>query len=153
MLTDRFANELLLILLRYSTWRAQSTDGQTCYWVSIDFVKGFNPESPGLRRADLLLSFHIFHHEIQLAEPGALKGRFAIEFLLFSLRNSSWRAQGAVWEAWALMGRFAMDLASVFLRDWLWRALGSDGQICNRVGIDFLKELTLESPGLWWTNL
>ena len=56
VLTDRFAIELLLILLTKSTCRAQSADGQICYWVSIYLIRAFNLESPECRRTDILLS-------------------------------------------------------------------------------------------------
>ena len=39
-----------------------------------------------------------------------------------------------------------MDLVLNCLRIWPWTALSSDGQICNGFGVEFLTNLTLETP-------
>ena len=52
-LTDRFAIEFLLILLRNSSWRAKSADGQIRNGFYIDFIKKFNLKRPRRPRTDL----------------------------------------------------------------------------------------------------
>ena len=71
-MTDRFAMDSILILLRNSTWRVLGSDGQICNGFYIDFIKNaigsdrqicngfyndfikkFNLESPRLRQTDL----------------------------------------------------------------------------------------------------
>ena len=122
-LTNGFAMDLVLNCLRIWPWTALSSDGQICNGFGIELFKTLALDSLELRRTDLQWIWYWIAYEFDLGEP------------------------------WALTDRFAMDLVLNCLRIWPSTAWSSDGQNCNGFAIELLKNLTLDSLELWWTDL